>query len=173
MELDTGVQSYELEAPEYRTQIDGEWVTTRFDAKVKRWNNTERWDEVKYEISDDPDETMQRRAQIQLAREYGAEYRLFQAKDFEGQLTRVWNGLRMLQTIAMTKNYSLAAARTFLVARLLSGPCTLSEVRTLGDEDDALNLAAAFALTLEGRAYMDLDSEALSDMHSIALEERA
>jgi hypothetical protein len=164
LEADATVTSYQLEAPSLVTSIRGEDVGTRFDAEVKFVDGTVTWDEVKWDIAGhDAARNLQLQAQSQLAAQYGIRYRLFTMDDLRPHTNRVWNCLRMLQTLHAAEAFSVASARTCIVSRLLSGPAVIGELRSLDKGDEGLNLAAIFGLLLESAITGDIDSAPMTD----------
>lgn len=170
LEADPTVESYEFEAPSLVTETRGEIVGTRFDATVMFSNGAITWDEVKWEIdSGDAEQSLQLEAQAQLAAQHGARYRRFTVELLQPFTNRVWNCLRMLQVLQAAQSFSVASARTCILARLTSGPATIGELRCLDFPDEALKLAAIFGLRLEASATIDLDSGPITDASIVCL----
>ncbi|MFT3850286.1 MAG: hypothetical protein QM739_16920 [Propionivibrio sp.] len=170
LEADPTVEFYELEAPSLVTEIKGESIGTRFDARVRFVDGAVAWDEVKYELgSDNSEASLQLQAQSQLASQHGARYRRFTVEMLQPFTNRVWNCLRMLQVLQAAQSFSVASARTCILARLTAGPATIGELRYLDFPDEALNLAAIFGLRLEASATIDLDSGPITDASIVCL----
>jgi len=170
LEADPRVVSYVLEAPSLATEMGGALVGTRFDAEVRLTDGTTTWDEVKWDIdSCNSERPLQLPAQAQLAAQHGVLYRLFTVEDLRPHTNRVWNCLRMLQVLQAAQPFSVASARTCVLARLSSSPAMIGELRGVDQQDEALNLAAVFGLMLEAAVTFDLDSGPITDGSEIRL----
>lgn len=164
LEGDSTIVSYELEAPSLVTTVNNAVVGTRFDATVRYVDGSVSWDEVKRDIdSTAPELSLQLQAQSQLSVLHGIPYRLFTSNDFLPKMNRVWNCLRMLQVLQAAQPFSVARSRTSVLSRLASGPATIGELKSLDQNDEALNLASVFGLMFESAIIGDLDSKPISD----------
>ncbi len=165
LECDPEIVSYTLEAPEHCTQIAGKWVGTRFDATVIYKDGHQEWHEVKA-LRDffDTRENDQIAAQMQIAEEYGTQYKLFTDEEIRPQLHRIWNGLLMLSCLSAAREHSLMPYRTVIIATLMAKPQPIGALRHLVDGDQGLLLAALFELVLQGHVLLDMDSKLLTDL---------
>jgi hypothetical protein len=164
LETDPHVIRYVLEAPSHVTVLDEKTVRTRFDASVYFDDGTFTWDEVKSDLTaEQAKRSEQLRAQRQIAAEHGVNHRVFTRDDFTRHLPRIFNGLRMLKTLGAARDLSLAVPRTAILAATASGPANHGTFRGLAEGDQGLNLAAAYALLLEGVLTTDLGTGPISD----------
>lgn len=170
LEGDSTVVSYELETPSLVTAVSNTVVGTRFDATVRYADGSISWDEVKGDIDAKASElSLQLQAQSQLSAQHGIRYRLFTYDDFLPQMNRVWNCLRMLQVLQAAQSFSVARSRTSVLSRLSSGAATIGELKSLDQNDEALNLASVFGLMFESAITGDLDSRPISDKSIVRL----
>ncbi len=158
LEIDQRVTRYTPEAPSASTLVSGELVSTRFDATVEYDDGEEVWQEIKAEFAlDAVDDTPQIKAQKQIAADTNRRHQLITRADVEPKANRVWNAFRILQTLKMAKRFSIAPARTAVVAALLRGELQVQQARTLDTGDPALNLAALFSLYMDKTVTANLD----------------
>lgn len=173
LEGDSTVVSYELETPSLVTAVGNAIVGTRFDATVRYRDGSISWDEVKGDIdSRESEPPLQLQAQKQLSAQHEIRYRLFTDDDFLPQMNRVWNCLRMLQVLQAAQSFSVARPRTSVLSRLSSGAATIGELKSLDQNDQALNLASVFGLMFESAITGDLDLRPISDGSIVRLAGR-
>jgi len=174
LEGDSTVVSYELEAPSLVTTVNNAVVGTRFDATVRYVDGSVSWDEVKRDIDSTApgSPSLQLQAQSQLSVLHGVRYRLFTSNDFLPKMNRVWNCLRMLQVLQAAQTFSVARSRTSVLSRLSSGAAAIGELKSLDQNDEALNLASIFGLMFESVIIGDIDSKPISNESIVHLAGR-
>lgn len=159
LETAPDVRSYDLGKPELSTHVDGTHITTRFDATVRFADHIE-WHVIRRTDGNDPT-TPVLRAQKALAEAAAVVLREYSEEDFHQSRTRIWNGLHMLQHVAMTRT-SFGYRELSAVARTLAlGPLPLSTVIARVCSDPGIAIGAIFAQVLRGHVELDIDTARL------------